>query len=98
MKSSYLGEREVKAVSLGGALSGGVLGWCSSRFDTSPSPTASVLVVWSSTSEGPVALQIPALAGTVGMSGHSSYEGSVCVNAAEPRDERLHTGPTEKLQ
>ena len=79
MKSSYLGEREVKAVSLGGALSGGVLGWRSSRFDTLPSPTASVLVFWSSTSEGLVALRIPALAGTVGMSAYSSYEGSVWV-------------------
>ena len=81
MKSSYLGEREVKAVSLGGALSGGVSGGCISRFYILPSPTASVLVVWSSTSEGLVALRIPALAGTVGISGYSSYEGS----------ERLHS-------
>ena len=49
MKSSYLGEREVKAVSLGGALSGGVSGGRSSRFHTLPSPAASVLV-----SEAPI--------------------------------------------
>ena len=44
-------------------------GGCSSRFHTLPSPTASVLVVYlSSTSEGLVALQIPAFTETVGMS------------------------------
>ena len=73
------GSREACNSFLGGALSGGVSGGCSSRFHTLPSPTASVLVVWSSTSEGLVALRIPALAGTVGMSGYSSYEGSVWV-------------------
>ena len=89
MKSSYLGEREVKAVSLGGALSGGVSGGCSSRFHTLASPTASVLVVWSSTGEGFVALQIPALAGTVGMSGYLSYEGGVWVWHIGRSDEKM---------
>ena len=64
---------------LGGALSGEVPGGCSSRFHTLPLPTASVLVVWSSTSEGLVALQITALTETVGLSAYSSYEGSVWV-------------------
>ena len=79
MESSFLVEREAGTVSLGCALSGGVSGGFGSRFHTLASPTASVLVVWASTSEGLVALEIPALAGKVGMSRYSSCEGSVWV-------------------
>ena len=84
---------------------GGVSGGCSSRFHTLASRTPSVLVVWSSTSEGLDTLRIPALAGAVGMRGYSSYEvaGTVGIQpldgafgvpyqAAEPRDERTTSG------